>query len=277
VTKLFYDQGWSGINVEPGPAFAKLEVGRPRDLNLQVAIGATEEIREFWVSVPHSGLSTFYAPDNNVSIPPGFSFEKREVTCAPASKILTEYASKRPIDFMTIDVEGAEGEVIRSMNFESCRPKVLIVESVTPLNFAPSYKDWEPVLLRAEYDFAVFDGLNRFYVDREHQDMIPAIAYPVSVLDHFVTASTRDLMAALAAEQAAHANAQSDLGETRAVLSSERAAHAKTRAALEGERARHADTQAGLADMQASTSWRVTAPMRDLSRLARLIRSGSAG
>jgi hypothetical protein len=76
VTKLFYDRGWSGINVEPGPAFNKLEVERPRDLNLNLAVAAAEEAREFWISAPHSGLSTdsrglpFRAPRGQVH--PGF-------------------------------------------------------------------------------------------------------------------------------------------------------------------------------------------------------------
>ena len=39
VTKAFYDRGWSGINVEPGSVFAELAAGRPRDVNLQMAVG----------------------------------------------------------------------------------------------------------------------------------------------------------------------------------------------------------------------------------------------
>ena len=38
VTKHFYDRGWSGINVEPGPAFERLEQQRPRDVNLRLAV-----------------------------------------------------------------------------------------------------------------------------------------------------------------------------------------------------------------------------------------------
>src|SRR6188472_3604971 len=39
VTKLFYDRGWSGVNVEPSSYWQEqLERDRPRDLNLAVAI-----------------------------------------------------------------------------------------------------------------------------------------------------------------------------------------------------------------------------------------------
>src|SRR2546422_7104389 len=40
VTQLFYERGWSGINIEPGPHYADLAENRPRDVNLRVAVGA---------------------------------------------------------------------------------------------------------------------------------------------------------------------------------------------------------------------------------------------
>jgi hypothetical protein len=36
VTKLFYDQGWRGVNIEPSPEwFARLTEARVRDINIQ--------------------------------------------------------------------------------------------------------------------------------------------------------------------------------------------------------------------------------------------------
>jgi hypothetical protein len=38
VTKLFYEQGWHGINIEPSPEwFARLTESRVRDINIQAA------------------------------------------------------------------------------------------------------------------------------------------------------------------------------------------------------------------------------------------------
>jgi hypothetical protein len=42
VTKAFYDAGWSGINIEPMPSYrAAFREQRPRDINLNVAAGAS--------------------------------------------------------------------------------------------------------------------------------------------------------------------------------------------------------------------------------------------
>ena len=52
VTRAFYDRGWNGINIEPmAEHFAQLKAGRPRDINLQAAVGDTQ------------GEITLYAPD----------------------------------------------------------------------------------------------------------------------------------------------------------------------------------------------------------------------
>jgi FkbM family methyltransferase len=187
VTKAFYDRGWSGINVEPGPAFAALASARSRDVNLNVAVAPEEGRRDFWVSSPHSGVSTFYPDASFDALPPGFSYQKVSVDCVPAWRILVERAAGRRIDFMSIDVEGAEAEVIRSIDFEATRPTVLLVEAVTPLTREPNHESWEPLLLEADYVFGAFDGLNRFYVHRAREDLVPALAYPISVLDGYVT------------------------------------------------------------------------------------------
>ena len=61
---------------------------------------------------------------------------------------------------------------------------------------APTHEAWEHILLDAEYEFAAFDGINRFYVDRDHHDLIPALAYPISALDRFDSFCRHALVAA---------------------------------------------------------------------------------
>src|ERR1700742_2763080 len=59
VTKLFYEKGWRGINIEPSHKYYKLlEEDRPEDINLNVGISdkkGTLTLREY----QGYGLSTF--------------------------------------------------------------------------------------------------------------------------------------------------------------------------------------------------------------------------
>jgi FkbM family methyltransferase len=189
LTKLFYDRAWSGINIEPGPAFSALAAQRARDINLQLAVAPEEGVRDLWVSSPHSGMSTFYPTATLGALPSGFTYERAKVECMPLRRILEEHAQGQRIDFMTIDVEGAEADVVRSVDFKTTRPTVLVIEAIRPLTLEATHEEWEPMVLDSDYVFAAFDGLNRFYVDRAREDVTPALAYPMSVLDRFVTAA----------------------------------------------------------------------------------------
>ena len=58
VTKHFYDAGWHGINIEPEPrAFGLFPILRPRDINLNVALGNAVGRAKFY-RVADTGLST---------------------------------------------------------------------------------------------------------------------------------------------------------------------------------------------------------------------------
>jgi hypothetical protein len=72
------------------------------------------------------------------------------------------------IDFLKIDVEGGEGDVLAGNDWQRFRPKVIVAEAVAPGTGDPAWQDWEPLLLAQGYRFALFDTLNRFYVAQEH-------------------------------------------------------------------------------------------------------------
>jgi FkbM family methyltransferase len=192
VTRLFYEHGWSGINVEPSPCFESLSLARPRDVNLRVAIGESEGHVPFFLTYPYLGMSTV-DPTTHARVPD--AIERIEEVVVPQRRlegILRAHAADRTIHFLKVDVEGAEREVLASSDWSSCRPIVVIAEAVESCSTAPTHENWEHVLLDAGYRFAAFDGINRFYVDRDHDYLIPSLAYPISALDRFVRGSHDD-------------------------------------------------------------------------------------
>jgi FkbM family methyltransferase len=220
VTRLFYDRGWSGINIEPGPYFARLEVERPRDINLQVAIGETEATVPFFVTYPDPGMSTL-APSSYAHVPEAVErIDETTVRQRRLESVLEEFGSGT-INFLKIDAEGAEREVLASSNWKRFRPIVVLVEAVAAWSSTPSYGAWEHILTDADYRFAVFDGINRFYVDSRFPELIPLLAYPISALDRYVTADSVQLAErARSAEAAArHARGEAlEAGQLRGVV-----------------------------------------------------------
>jgi FkbM family methyltransferase len=189
VTRLFYERGWSGINVEPSPCFDALNAARTRDVNLGIAIGETEGSVEFFLTYPYLGMSTV-DPSVHAKIPQ--AIERIEEVTVPQRRlesILREHAPDRTIHFLKVDVEGAERQVLASSDWASFRPIVVVAESIESCGTSATHHDWEDILLNAGYQFAAFDGINRFYVDHEHGHLVPILAYPISALDHFVPSS----------------------------------------------------------------------------------------
>jgi len=186
VTKSFYERGWQGINIEPIPQwFEKLVQDRPRDINLQVAAG--DKAGEMIIyELPDTGLSTF-----DLSIADrhekerGFKKLERTVPVQTLTQICREIHLS-PIHFLKIDVEGAEKNVLEGTDFSIVRPWIVLVESTNPDSCIESYSHWEPILLKANYEFVYFDGLNRFYVAKEQAELKESFKVSPNYFDNFV-------------------------------------------------------------------------------------------
>lgn len=131
-TYFFYRKGWKGINIDATPGSMKLfKLLRPNDMNLEIGI-ADRECEMPYYLYALKALNTFtenvlqYA-DKTFNLKP----EKIiKVIFFPLSNILDQYLpSGLSIDFMTIDVEGADEIVLRSNNWEKYKPKVICVEN----------------------------------------------------------------------------------------------------------------------------------------------------
>jgi len=292
VTHYFYEHGWHGVNIEPDARFhARLVAARPRDVNLLMAIGTSESTVAFYPTRTrgHGTLDSTIAAERHAT-------DSETVQQSTLAKVLTDYAPPEGVDFLKVDVEGWESQVLRSANWQAIRPRIVLVEAIDA-NGRPSHAAWEGGLLAAGYQFALFDGVNRFYCRNEDAaTLLPRLAAPACVLDNWRLArevfaqeagtrahdeATRHLAAVLVSEQAAHEKTRDSLAKeqiahalTRDGLAKERAAHAMTGYKLAEEQAVSAAIRAALSDVLVSTSWRVTAPLRSVMRLLRLVRPG---
>lgn len=189
VTRHFYDKGWRGINLEPGLVFERLGAERPRDLNLNVAVSDHSGLVAFYEHPADPGTSTLAA-----DLDPALAHCRATRICryVPAVTLRQVFEQARPpqIDFLKIDVEGHERQVLLGNDWERFRPRVLVIEATLPYSNVPCHERWEDVILQAGYLFAHFDGLNRYYVRREDAALLERFAWPVNVLDQYVAVET---------------------------------------------------------------------------------------
>lgn len=190
VTKAFYLAGWTGINIEPHPVYyEQLRGARPRDVNLDVALGdcsgslTMNLIEGSGLSTADEGLAEQYAVAGHVLL-------KHEVQMSTLRQVWTKnVAPGQPVHFLKVDVEGFERAVLAGNDWQRNRPWIILVEATLPNSQIESYAEWEPILSDAGYRFAYADGLNRFYVAKEHAELIVRFKFPPNVFDNFATAT----------------------------------------------------------------------------------------
>jgi FkbM family methyltransferase len=179
VTKNFYERGWNGINIEPGTAaFALVVADRTRDINLNVGISRTPGQLTFYEAPDSIGLSTFNDDwREKWHQTDGHNFVEKTVPVMTLTDLCEQYVHQ-PIDFLKIDVEGHEPEVLAGADFFRWRPKVVVVEGDREL--------YQEKLLESNYLHATFDGVNHYFVSAEESRLIPLLNAPVSlVADNF--------------------------------------------------------------------------------------------
>jgi FkbM family methyltransferase len=168
VSFYFYLKGWRGLVVEPQEVLAAAYAGvRPRDIVVSSLAGRAKGEIDFHVVEGLHGLSSAVAANAESAKKYGAksSVVRKKVDTLSA---LIDAAGLKQIDFLKIDVEGAEPDVLAGLDLKRHRPKVILVEAVNPNNPDAEVAAWEPALLAADYAFAFFDNLNRFYVAKEH-------------------------------------------------------------------------------------------------------------
>jgi len=213
VTRHFYDLGWRGINVEPIPAcFALFQRDRPRDVNLNVAVGAQTGEATFHEAADNPAISTMDPQQAAALQASGQRVATYTVPVVTADSLFEAHGlDARRVDFMKIDVEGFEAEVLRGLDLRRFRPRVLVVEAIASAGAFPgwakvgtlrsTHEAWEPRVLEAGYRFAHFDGISRFYVADDQLDLLPRFAIPPGVYDDIVLARELDGEQAAAARE----------------------------------------------------------------------------
>jgi FkbM family methyltransferase len=198
VTKCFYDLGWSGINIEPHPElYKRLVAQRPRDTNLNCGAGDRRG-EAVYFELPTMEWSSFDPAVRERAIARGEAVTERTIPVLSLHEILARHSRDRTINFLKIDVEGWELQVLKGLDLRRYRPIVIVIEATLQGTTEAAHSVWENILVTGDYQPVYFDGVNRFYLQCEKIYLKEHFSVPPNTFDEFVTADVKNLESNLA-------------------------------------------------------------------------------
>jgi FkbM family methyltransferase len=188
VSFAFYLKGWRGITVEPNPWLSQLSRAvRPRDQHVETLIGRESGEATFFLVEDYHGLSSMIEANARAALS---EYGKRaDVLTLPLTtlrEVCETGAAPASFEFLKIDVEGAEQDVLLGGDWQRFRPKVVVIEALVPVTLAPAWEAWEPILTARGYRYVWFDGLNRYYLAEEAGELAERLANPPASFDDAV-------------------------------------------------------------------------------------------
>ena len=129
-TQYFYNKGWHGINIDALPGSMKrFNKIRVRDINIEAAISNDHSELTYYMF-----KSSFYNTFDREEIERLKTISeltgKLKIKTIKLSEIF-ESQNIEIIDFMSVDVEGLDLEVLKSNNWQKYRPKIIVIEAIT--------------------------------------------------------------------------------------------------------------------------------------------------
>jgi FkbM family methyltransferase len=140
---LFYENGSRGINIEPDPTLIKaFNAQRPEDINLNIGISDQQSVLDFYI-INDPVLNTFsrqeaeaYHLEGNYHI-----VEEKKIPVDTVESVLNQHRQGKFPEFLTIDAEGVDEVVLKSIDFENNFPIVICVETISFSNSGKGIKN----------------------------------------------------------------------------------------------------------------------------------------
>jgi hypothetical protein len=281
VSRHFILNGWNGILVEPVPAYAiLLKEEYPHISVLQKYVGKKGK-REMYI-VADTGLSTSDELLAQAYKNSGLNISN-EICEGMTLDEIFEFIGEVDIDWMKIDAENSEVEILNSWKSENVKPTIVVLEVLDPLHKSQINNEVTELMKSKGYIEVYFDGLNKFFLSKNHGEMKIHFDLPPNIFDSFSISKFTTSGLAINEEKTFSNTLASEIAQTNKKL--EAAQHAlfnavaelvevkaelvEVKAELEGTRIQNSTffeavsaRENEIEQIRNSASWRVTKPLR---------------
>lgn len=173
-TYTFYKKGSRGVCIEPDPElFKKIKNKRSRDICLNVGISDKNQTQAPYYVMTAKTLNTFSKKESDEYQRSKSAFgdqkveEIKYIDLVSVDELFKKYFKDFP-DFLSIDTEGMDEVIIKSIDFKAYRPKVIcteIIEQIGDDKFVEN-KDIIKLLENNGYIYYANTHINGVFVDK---------------------------------------------------------------------------------------------------------------
>ena len=161
-TALFYENGSRGINIEPDPSlFKNFLTARKEDINLNIGIGNKNEILDFYI-ISSPSLNTFSKTEaENYNLEGNYKITSVEkIKVRTLEDILIEHNGGIFPNFLSLDAEGIDEIIIKSIDFDKNYPIVICIETISFSNSGNGLKNKDLIKFIEEKGYLYYADTN---------------------------------------------------------------------------------------------------------------------
>ena len=166
-TYRLYKKGWRGINVDIDQIkIDGFRIRRPKDVNIACAVSDKKGEITYWSNGFYS--LTITLDEAFAAGKPGYVAKKVQTDTLNNIIAGTKYEG-RQIDFLTVDVEGHDLNVLQSLDFKEYAPRLIAVETHQVTLDAVMQDDLYQFLIGKGYDMINWVGLTLLFKRKEQK------------------------------------------------------------------------------------------------------------
>lgn len=163
-TYLFYRRGWQGVVVEPILFNYRLQKFlRRRDIQIRALVTNSQTQMDFYQLKPWELSTNVYETARSRISEGAALIRKEKIDCISLLDIYRAHPISRPA-ILSIDVEGAELEVLQSNNWNQFIPDLICIEELTCPIQGSTIREF---LEGAGYRLQAYNGVSSIYVWRD--------------------------------------------------------------------------------------------------------------
>ena len=159
LTFRLFKRNWSGVNIDISKTSIDLfKISRNKDINLNIAVTDYDGEAIYYENSPINQQNSLIQLNENQS--------KIKIKCSTLNTILEENRIEN-FDYLNVDVEGSELNVIKGLNFKKYSPKLISIENNNLLINDYMESEIYKILIKYDYVFINKIGVTNLFIKKD--------------------------------------------------------------------------------------------------------------